>query len=99
MEHPSGNAGPGFRATIEQALGAEVIGRLHDVEFEDDPEFGAAMYFDFEGQSFWLRRNGAFATLGEAYEEHDVRILHLKSNQFKEQFLNALAMSRDKRIP
>jgi hypothetical protein len=86
-----GEAGTGFRAAIEQALGAEVVGRLQDVVFEDDLDSGLALSFDFEGERYWLEQiGGGFLSLSRLFDEGDICILHPQSNEFKEEFLNAL---------
>jgi len=83
-----------FRAALEQALGPEILAMLEDVEFEDYPDLGAVMTFDFEGQSFWFERNGKFMDLSRFDQESHICILHLDSVQFRQDFLDTLAKSK-----
>lgn len=65
------------------------------MEFEDDPDFGSAMAFDFEGQSYWLEhQGGGFLSLGRLCDENDICMLHPKSNQFKEQTVANVSIER-----
>jgi hypothetical protein len=92
----SGQPSIEFRATIEEALGAAVFGRLQDVVFEDDLDSGLALSFDFEGERYWLEQmGGGFLSLSRLSDEGDICILHPQSNEFKEEFLNSLIASRN----